>query len=189
MSKRILSLVIALVATVSLSTAQIHNAKNILPKPTKIEMGNSNSKFTLSPTTKVVCKLEDKNVKYALNELNKLGVELFGKAFKKGTKIEGANNIIIRNDNSIKEEGYHLEITPENIIIKAKSAAGVFYAVQTIRQIVPVQAYETPIDLKNLAMPLLTINDAPHFGYRGFMLDCSRHFWDVETIKEMIDIL
>ena len=86
MSKRILSLLIALTAVVTLSTAQIHNAQNILPKPTKMEFGNSNSKFTLSPTTKVVCKLEDKNVKYALNELNKLGVELFGKAFKKGTK-------------------------------------------------------------------------------------------------------
>ena len=189
MSKRILSLLIALTAVVTLSSAQIHNAQNILPKPTKMEFGNSNSKFVLSPSTKVVCKLEDGNIKYALNELNKLGTELFGKAFKKGSKIEGTNNIIIRQDGSVKEEGYNLEITPENIIIKAKTAAGVFYAVQTIKQIVPVQAYETPIDLKSLALPLLTINDAPHFGYRGFMLDCSRHFWDVETIKEMIDIL
>ena len=189
MSKRILSLLIALTAVVTLSTAQIHNAQNILPKPTKMELGNSNSKFVLSPSTKVVCKLEDGNIKYALNELNKLGTELFGKAFKKGSKIEGTNNIIIRQDGSVKEEGYNLEITPENIIIKAKTAAGVFYAVQTIKQIVPVQAYETPLDLKSLALPLLTISDAPHFGYRGFMLDCSRHFWDVETIKEMIDIL
>ena len=64
-----------------------------------------------------------------------------------------------------------------------------FYAAQTLKQIVPVQAFETPIDLKSLALPLLKINDTPHFGYRGFMLDCSRHFWDVETIKEVIDIL
>ena len=156
MSKRILSLLIALTAVVTLSTAQIHNAQNILPKPTKMEFGNSNSKFVLSPSTKVVCKLEDGNIKYALNELNKLGTELFGKTFKKGSKIEGTNNIIIRQDGSVKEEGYNLEITPENIIIKAKTAAGVFYAVQTIKQIVPVQAYETPLDLKSLALPLLT---------------------------------
>jgi N-acetyl-beta-hexosaminidase len=52
-----------------------------------------------------------------------------------------------------------------------------------------VQAYETPIDLERLSLPTMKIDDAPHFPYRGFMLDCSRHFWDVETIKEVLDIL
>ena len=113
MSKRILSLVIALAAAVTLSTAQIHNAKNILPKPTKVEMGNSNSKFTLSPTTKVVCKLEDKNVKYALNELNKFGVELFGKAFKKGTKIDNLCQI-----------AHNVEVGPNTVMAAMSGIAG-----------------------------------------------------------------
>ena len=76
------------------SQAQERDVPSILPKPTSIKMGNSNSKFILSNDTKIVCKIEDKDIKFALNELNKIGKELFGKEFKKGSKIEGVNNII-----------------------------------------------------------------------------------------------
>ena len=171
------------------SVAQGEAVPSILPKPSKIEMGNSNSKFILNRETKIACKFDDKEIKYALEELNGIGRDILGKEFKCTTKISGPNNIIIRKDNSLKEEGYTLEIAPENIIIKAKSAAGVFYAAQTLKQIVPVQAYETPIDLERLQLPTLKIADAPHFAYRGFMLDCSRHFWSVEVIEEVLDIL
>ena len=84
------------------SQAQERAVPSILPKPTSIQMGNCNGKFILSNSTKIVCKLEDKEVKFALRELNKIGKELFGKEFKKGSKIEGVNNIIIRKDGSIK---------------------------------------------------------------------------------------
>ena len=189
MLKKISLSLAALFIVAAVSTAQNHTAPGILPKPTRMETGNSNARFMLSADTKVICKFDDRNLKFALNELDRLGVEIFGKKFKRGTKVNGAGNIIIRSDASLKSEGYKLAITPENIIIKAKDAAGVFYAVQTLKQIIPVQAYETPLDLKSLALPTLRIDDAPHFVHRGYMLDCSRHFWDVETIKEMLDIL
>ncbi len=152
-------------------------------------MGNSNSLFELNLDTKIVCKFNGNDVKYAIQELDRLTVEIFGRKLKKTSKIKEYNHIIIRRDDSIKDEGYVLDINPENIIIKASTAAGVFYAVQTLKQIVPVQAYETPLDLERIPLPTLKVTDTPHFPYRGFMLDCSRHFWDVETVKEVIDIL
>ena len=141
MLKRLITLTLALCMSIAAAQAQERAVPSILPKPTKMQMGNINSKFTIGPSTKVVCKIETSDMKFALRELNNIGKELFGKEFKKSSKIEGSNNIIIRQDASMKDEAYSLEITPENIIIKAKGASGVFYAVQTLKQIVPFYRY------------------------------------------------
>ncbi|MBQ5645257.1 MAG: beta-N-acetylhexosaminidase [Bacteroidaceae bacterium] len=178
-----------LTIAISVTSAQENNIPSILPKPSSITPGNMNIKFIFSPETKIIYKLEDGQAKYAANELNRIAETLFGKKLKKKTKMTSDNNIIFKFNASMKAEEYILDITPENIIIKAKDGAGAFYAVQTLKQIVPVQAYETPLDLENVALPTMKIKDAPHFPYRGFMLDCSRHFWDVETVKEVLDIL
>ena len=188
MLKRLFALAFAVCITLT-GTAQESAVPSILPKPSKIQMGNSNSKFELNRETKIVCKFDDKEIKSALAELDRFATDIFGKKLSRSSKVKEYNHIIIRHDGSIKPEGYMLDITPENIIIKAGNAAGVFYAVQTLKQIVPVQAYETPLDLEKVKLPLMKVTDTPHFGYRGFMLDCSRHFWSVETVKEVIDIL
>ena len=188
MIKRFFALVPAIMIAIC-SLAQHNKAGYLLPKPADIKMGNINSTFTFRNDTKVVCKMEDKSIGYAIDELDRIAVEVFGKKLPKSTKIMGANNVIIRHDNSLKDEEYRLDISPENIIIYTKSGAGAFYAMQTIKQLIPVQAYETPIDLEKITLPTMTISDAPHFAYRGFMLDCSRHFWKVEDIKDVIDIL
>ena len=187
MFRRLLTLFLAI--TTLAATAQTEIENRLLPKPVAIEYGNSNSKFFFSKTTKIIYKLENDYAKNAAKEINKLAESLFGSTLKKSTKAEGDNNIIFIYDGSLKAEGYILDITPENIIIKSKDGAGAFYAVQTLKQIVPVQAFETPIDLTALPFPIMTVSDEPHFPYRGFMLDCSRHFWSVDAIKEVLDIL
>ena len=169
--------------------AQERAVPGILPKPTSVKPGNANIRFNLTTETKIVYSLDNSSAKYAAEELNRIAESILGKKLKKTTKATTENNIIFKLDGSMKPEGYMLDITPENIIIKAKDGAGMFYAVQTLKQIIPVQAYETPLDLEKVSLPTMKINDAPHFPYRGFMLDCSRHFWDVETIKEVLDIL
>ncbi len=188
MTKRVISFFIAFALAVTLPAQKVDRL-TVLPQPQKMVMGTAGSNFELNPETKIVNFIESKESKHAIAEIQRLAVELFGKKLKKASAVKGDNNIIIRSNSSLAEEGYKLEILPENIIIQAKSATGVFYAVQTLKQIVPVQAYETPIDLQKLNLPTLQIEDTPHFAYRGFMLDCSRHFWDVNTVKEIIDIL
>ena len=187
MFKRLLTFLLLFTATATF--AQEKAFPTILPQPTNIKHGNANIKFEFTNETKIIYSLDDNNAKYAAEELNRVAESIFGKKLKKATKATTLNNIIFKTDGSIKAEGYILDITPENIIIKAKDGAGMFYAVQTLKQIIPVQAYETPLDLERVSLPTMKIDDAPHFPYRGFMLDCSRHFWDVETIKEVLDIL
>lgn len=188
MNKLIFSLLAAILFSANI-IAQSDNTPGILPKPQKATIGLQNCFFELTPATKIVNKFNDSDAKSVTNELNRLAQEILGKKLKTTSSIKSDNNIIIKKNNSLAAEGYILEIAPENIIIQAKSAAGAFYALQTLKQIVPVQAFETPLDLEVVKLPAMKVEDAPHFAYRGFMLDCSRHFWNVETVKEVIDIM
>ena len=169
--------------------AQVNNSSNLLPKPRSTTPGHEGCYFELNPDTKIIDLTDDVSTKNAVAEINRIAVAVFGKKLKNDTSVKGPGNIIIRKNNSCPAEGYLLDIAPENIVIQCSSGAGAFYAAQSLKQIVPVQAFETPIDLETLKLPTVKIEDAPHFAYRGFMLDCSRHFWDVETVKEVIDIL
>jgi hexosaminidase len=88
-------------------------------------------------------------------------------------------------DESVGKEGYNLTIGKELVAIKAKSAAGCFYGIQTLLQTLPVKtdADYTP----EIATGI--IHDFPEFEYRGAMLDVSRHFFGVQDVKRYIDFL
>ena len=87
-------------------------------------------------------------------------------------------------------EGYHFESDKEGVLISASSTAGLFYGVQTLRQLLPVEV-ESPEPVKNIrwALPSVVIDDQPSLAWRGFMLDCSRHFFPPEFIKKILDNL
>ena len=186
--KQFFLLLILSLCHISTSVAQTTSPTAIIPYPQKIISGHVNCFFEISPSTAIV-DLTEGNTKGAVAEINRIATSIFGKKLKYESSVKGAGNIIIRTDSSLPAEGYILDIKPENIIIQCSTDAGAFYAIQSLKQLIPVQAYETPLDLESLKLSTITIEDAPHFQYRGFMLDCSRHFWNVETIKEVIDIL
>lgn len=92
-------------------------------------------------------------------------------------------------EDSLGAEGYVLSVTPTRIVVRAASAAGMFYGLQTIRQLLPPfveygAAYERP-----LPVPAIEIRDSPRFGWRGAMLDVSRHFIPAPDVKRFIDLL
>lgn len=80
-------------------------------------------------------------------------------------------------------EGYRLTVTKRGIKIVGGSEAGVFYALQTLRKSLPVDCIE------NVELPAVVITDQPRFAYRGMHLDCARHFFSVEEVKQYIDML
>lgn len=82
-----------------------------------------------------------------------------------------------------KPEAYQLKVTAEGVFISAPTAAGVFYGIQTLRKSLPV------VKGAKVVLPSVVINDSPRFGYRGMMLDVSRHFFTVDSIKRYIDLL
>jgi hexosaminidase len=86
-------------------------------------------------------------------------------------------------------EGYRLEVTGSGIEISASADAGVFYALQTLRQLLPADIYSSAPVEKNWAVPALVIEDEPRFQWRGLHLDVGRHFMPVEFVKKYIDLL
>ena len=102
----------------------------------------------------------------------------------------GATRITVTAEASVPAEGYLLSITPEVLAISASTEAGVFYAFQTIRLMLPPQVEsETTVVEVDWTLPAVTMEDAPRFPYRGMHLDVGRHFFDVAFIKKYIDTM
>ncbi|WP_051336066.1 glycoside hydrolase family 20 protein [Aquimarina latercula] len=100
------------------------------------------------------------------------------------------NSIILEKDTTIiNKEAYRLFISENNIKIQSSTKKGAFYAIQTLRQLLP-ECFENGSCIeKEFAIKALTVIDAPRFSYRGMHLDVGRHFFSVEEIKKYIDML
>jgi hexosaminidase len=95
------------------------------------------------------------------------------------TPQNGKINLVLDTKANGGKEGYELKVTESSVVIKAPTARGVFYGVQTFLQLMPANG--------SYDIPALTISDAPRFPWRGLMLDVSRHFFTIEQVKRMID--
>lgn len=109
------------------------------------------------------------------------------------TACTGSNIIrLILSDTAVwcADEGYQMDINPIRIIISAMKPAGIFYALQTLRQMMP-PTIENPGQLKigDIEIQACTILDRPRFSWRGMNLDCGRHFMEKEFVKRYIDLL
>ena len=101
-------------------------------------------------------------------------------------------NISIQISPSLKiaEEGYRLTVTAKGVVIKAKTAKGAFYGMQSFMQLLPAQIESaTRVDGVKWVAQCCDIQDAPRFGYRGFHLDPCRHFISVENVKKQLDLM
>ena len=94
----------------------------------------------------------------------------------------------VKND-SIALEGYKLQIFKDMIKITASTDQGAFYAVQTLRQLMPSALEDGSFKGKKISIEALLIEDEPQFSYRGMHLDVGRHMYSVDFIKKYIDAL
>ena len=101
---------------------------------------------------------------------------------------EGAIRLALVKETALGNEGYQLNISNNNVTINANSAAGLFYGVQSFLQLLPKEI-ESKSAVQNIAwtVPAGSITDYPRFGYRGLMLDVSRHFFTKDEVKGFID--
>jgi hexosaminidase len=87
-------------------------------------------------------------------------------------------------------EGYELRVTPKGVRLIARRAAGLFYASQTLRQLLPDAAWrKAPVDPSPWIAPCVRIVDHPRFGWRGLLLDPARHFIATAELREFIDAM
>ncbi len=128
----------------------------------------------------------------------------FALAVRQGAPPAGApaGAVVLRQDASLARlgpEGYLLEVRPDRVTARAPAAAGLFYAVQTIRQLLPADVFRqaplghtlgtSPARGAAWTMPAVRIEDAPRFAWRGAMLDVARHFMPKEFVEKYVDLL
>lgn len=171
---------------VSYASAQKTERYPLIPYPTELNARSEN--FIITPATTIVSSSENFH-----NEA-KLLAELFENSFGKplGLKTNGkSDGILLKYDPSIKEqEGYRLDINKNRITLSARTPAGMFRAVQTIRQLLPpsieVKGDQT---ISRLSLPGVKIKDEPAYEWRGMHLDVSRHFFSIDYVKKMLDLM
>lgn len=85
---------------------------------------------------------------------------------------------------------YTLVVTQSGVSIQAANALGLFYAFQTLKKMLPANVMAGVREVgRTYALPVVNISDEPRFEYRGFMLDVCRHFFSVEEVKRMLDVM
>ena len=161
-------------------TAHSLKAQSVIPVPLKMEQGTGC--FLLSENTKLYINLQGLEAQLLENCLQALPVHL-----KKGKKKDTQNILSLliteKNHQLPSPESYTLSVTPQQILIRATSGAGLFYGLQTLLQLAQ------PSGAGSYSIASVEIEDTPRFAYRGLMLDVSRHFSTKEFIKKQIDAL
>ena len=100
--------------------------------------------------------------------------------------------IILRIDPAraeLGDEGYALTVASDAVRLQARTPAGLFFGVQTIRQLLPYGIESDMMTKRAWTIPAVTITDRPRFAWRGAMLDVARHFFTVDEVKQYIDML
>jgi len=118
------------------------------------------------------------------NEAGILGDLLGVKTTSAAARIE------LRQDNTIAaDEGYKLTITRDQLLLTARTPAGIFRGIQTIRQLLPAGIENAADHPATISLPCVTITDAPTYAWRGMHLDVSRHFFSMAYLKRFVDVL
>lgn len=97
--------------------------------------------------------------------------------------------LLAKKDTTLKEEGYRLTVDDRGINIVANKPAGLFYGIQTLMQMIPLKKSSLAGDKEvdgSLTIPCAIITDYPRFGWRGLMLDVSRHFFTKQEVMDYI---
>lgn len=182
MKKLFLLLAVAILTTVVCHAEQF---VNLTPAPANMTVGTG--VFRIPAGMKITAQ--------GLTPEMQSEVTRFISDFNKSTGLgigEGKNGrMTVRLNKEIAAEGYNLDVTAKGIVLEASSPAGLFYGLQTIKKILPanVMAGTNYPRQKSYELPVVSIQDRPAYGYRGFMLDVSRHFFTADEIKRMLDVM
>jgi len=166
-------------------------SSDIIPQPAILHQ--TYDTFTIDKKTRLIiserkCEKVASYLKSQLKKNNLLSGDI------KVEEIENPDNAIYLklSDNTglnLGEEGYQMDVGHHKIEISAATPKGLFWGVQSLIQLFPVEFFNKENQLKEMEIPGLHIEDKPRFSYRGMHLDVSRHFFTVNFIKKYIDLL
>lgn len=150
----------------------------ILPNPQKSE--NISGSFTIDSDTKIYA---DSAFTTQANRFVDMVQDCCNFRLQFTDVIEEAH-IIFNHSDSLLDEAYVIMIAQGVATVTSSTQNGCFYAVETLRQIFKLHVSRETIECANCY-----VEDSPKFAYRGLMLDVSRHFFDVNTVKQVIDLM
>lgn len=161
---------------------------SIIPQP--VRSVRLPGRFTLAEQTAI---LAQSGLQKTARYLQELLAPPTGLALPiRGHDSSGANiSLRISEERAgLGSEGYTLQVTKDGVTLTASAPAGVFYAIQTLRQLLPVEVESrTRRDDLEWSIPCVDIEDHPRFSWRGYMLDEGRHFHGKQVVKRMLDLL
>ena len=164
-------------------------ADQLLPIiPTPLHFAGAKGSFALTPETAITFS---KNLKDEAGILAAKLKDITGKNFSLNEGTSKDKGIAISIDpNAVTEkkaEAYRLAINENGVAITGYDAAGAFYGIQSLLALIPADTYLGKT--ADIALPYVTIDDAPRFGFRSVHVDVSRNFQTKETILRILDVL
>ncbi|OJJ19705.1 hypothetical protein BKI52_19425 [marine bacterium AO1-C] len=155
----------------------------ITPTPQSFTRGKG--RFELSQTTQIVCS------ESLLNEAKQLqaGIRQFtgiSLAISHKTDLKDSNIWLKLGKIDSTSERYTLNVTPSNIIIEAPSKKGIFYGIQSLKALFPIKKTASG---QACQIPVVAVEDAPRFAYRGMHIDAARNFLSKQSILKLLDLM
>ena len=177
-------LTIALTTTLMMGGISTANAQTISIIPEPYQMTKGTGTFTLPKSIAI----------NAPSSANAISDVMAGKLRTTTGRVvyfsknKPSIDLQIINDANLGTEGYTLDINEKGIQLKANANAGLFFGWQTVMQLLPSAVYANSLQANtNWSLPYVSIIDKPRFGWRGMMLDVSRHFFSKADVKTFID--
>lgn len=158
---------------------------SLVPCPVSLVPGTGNFHFSAKTSFAVENEGQAEQVRQFTELLTRAG------GFTPRIKVDSRKgDVCLVTDATLKSEAYKLEITIKKITIRASDLQGFYYALQSIRQLLP-SAIESEQVTENVdwTVPALTITDQPRFGYRGLLVDVARFFSPKENLLRIIDCM
>ena len=151
----------------------------IIPQPSQVTQ--TEGTFNLNQATALSFDTSKPELKSIAGQLNEYLQKYYGFTLPENGKAKQMVSFKLNKALQGSDEGYLLKVDPKEIVITAKTPAGIFYCVQSLKQMLPL-TQNGP-----LAVPCAEINDQPRFAWRGLHLDVGRHYFPVSFIKKYID--
>jgi hexosaminidase len=171
--------------TLATSAQTVH----IIPQPASVKLPKINARFSISPATVLV--LEGSNLDNTARYINDYLEQFYQFKLNIVSSTSSKNAVRLnyeRMDNAVPG-AYRLTVDGNGVYIAGDNAAGVFYGIQTLIQLLPVPDARLKMAGTRLDIPHVSVEDAPRFEYRGMHLDVGRHFLPVSFVKKYIDYL
>ena len=184
-----MAIILVLVAVVCPAAESPRELVSIIPQPVSIEYDDGY--FQIGPETRIVA--ENEAAAEAAKLIDALAPAMGFKLSladasqrRRGTIALGLRENLLK----LGDEGYSLRVTPRRISIRAKEPVGLFYGIQTLRQLLAEQIFsKTKVEGVEWKVPCVRITDYPRFRWRGLLVDPARHFIPKQDLMRFIDVM